>query len=89
MEIVAREGLVLLGCGKMGSALLAGWLKAGIAPGAFWVIEPNPTDWLKATGVHLNEGVPKAPGVALLACQPCRRWGMGRHCSFPLPRAPR
>ena len=70
LEIVAREGLVLLGCGKMGSALLAGWLKAGIAPGAFWVIEPSPTDWLKATGVHLNEGVPKAPGVALLAVKP-------------------
>ena len=54
LEIVARDGLVLLGCGKMGSALLAGWLKAGIAPGAFWVIEPNPTDGLKAAGGHLN-----------------------------------
>ena len=70
MEIVARKGLVLLGCGKMGSALLAGWLKAGVSPAAFWVIEPNPTDWLRSTGVHLNEGVPPAPGVALLAVKP-------------------
>ncbi|WP_395543400.1 pyrroline-5-carboxylate reductase [Neotabrizicola sp. sgz301269] len=70
LEIVAREGLVLLGCGKMGSALLAGWLAAGIDARAFWVIEPNPTDWLRGTGVHLNEGVPAAPAVALLAVKP-------------------
>jgi len=70
LEIVAREGLVLLGCGKMGTALLAGWLKAGLPAGAFWVIEPNPTDWLQASGVHLNEGVPPAPGVAVLAVKP-------------------
>ena len=70
LEIVARKGLVLLGCGKMGSALLAGWLKAGVPAGAFWVIEPAPTDWLKGTGVHLNEGVPPGVGVALLAVKP-------------------
>jgi pyrroline-5-carboxylate reductase len=29
LDRVAQDGLVLLGCGKMGSALLAGWLKAG------------------------------------------------------------
>ena len=27
---IPERGLVLLGCGKMGSALLAGWLKAGV-----------------------------------------------------------
>lgn len=70
LDRVARDGLVLLGCGKMGSALLAGWLKAGLKPEAVWVIEPNPTDWLIQTGVHLNEGVPPAPAVALLAVKP-------------------
>lgn len=70
LEIVAREGLVLLGCGKMGSALLAGWLAAGIDAKAFWVIEPNPTCWLRGTGVYLNQGVPPAPAVALLAVKP-------------------
>ena len=70
LEIVARDGLVLLGCGKMGSALLAGWLKSGVPATAFWVIEPSPSDWLKTSGVHLNEGVPPAPGVALLAVKP-------------------
>jgi len=70
LDDVARDGLVLLGCGKMGSALLAGWLKAGLPPGSIWVLEPNPTEWLKGTGVHLNAGVPPAPAVALLAVKP-------------------
>ncbi len=70
LERIAREGLVLLGCGKMGSALLAGWLAAGLPPTSVWVLEPNPTDWLRATGVHLNQGVPPAPAVALLAVKP-------------------
>lgn len=70
LDIVARDGLVLLGCGKMGSALLAGWLASGLPAGSVWVIEPSPSDWLKATGVHLNEGVPPAPAVALLAVKP-------------------
>ena len=70
LERVARDGLVLLGCGKMGSALLAGWLAAGVPAASVWVIEPNPTDWLRGTGVHLNAGVPPAPAVALLAVKP-------------------
>jgi pyrroline-5-carboxylate reductase len=70
LERVARDGLVLLGCGKMGSALLAGWLAAGVPAASVWVIEPNPSDWLKGAGVHLNAGVPEAPAVAVLAVKP-------------------
>ena len=70
LDEVARRGLVLLGCGKMGTALLTGWLAAGVPPGAVWVLEPNPTDWLKASGVHLNAGLPPKPAVALLAVKP-------------------
>jgi pyrroline-5-carboxylate reductase len=70
LDIVARGGLVLLGCGKMGTALLTGWLAAGVPAASVWVIEPNPTDWLKASGVHLNKGVPPTPAVALLAVKP-------------------
>jgi pyrroline-5-carboxylate reductase len=70
LDKVARDGLVLLGCGKMGTALLTGWLAAGLPVEAVWVIEPNPTDWLIQTGVHLNEGLPDSAAVALLAVKP-------------------
>ena len=67
---LTKNRLVLLGCGKMGTALLTGWLKAGIPAKAVWVLEPNPTDWLSNSGVHLNAGLPPAPAVALLAVKP-------------------
>lgn len=70
MDVIARGGLVLLGCGKMGSALLAGWLEAGLPAAAAWVVEPAPSDWLKAAGVNLNRGLPPAPRVAVLAVKP-------------------
>jgi len=70
LDVVARDGLVLLGCGKMGTALLTGWLAAGVPATSVWVIEPNPTEWLQSSGVHLNKGVPPAPAVALLAVKP-------------------
>ncbi len=70
MDLINQNGLVLLGCGKMGTALLTGWLAAGIRPTAVWVIEPNPSDWLKSTGTHLNQPLPKAPAVALVAVKP-------------------
>jgi pyrroline-5-carboxylate reductase len=70
LDTLARDGLVLLGCGKMGTALLTGWLAAGLPPSSVWVMEPNPTDWLKSTGVHLNLPLPKAPAVALVAVKP-------------------
>ena len=70
LDAVARDGLVLLGCGKMGTALLTGWLAAGVPAASVWVIEPNPPDWLKSSGVHLNEALPKSPAVALVAVKP-------------------
>lgn len=64
------RGLVILGCGKMGSALLEGWLASGLPPRSVHVIEPNPSDWLRATGVALNQPLPAAPAMALLAVKP-------------------
>jgi pyrroline-5-carboxylate reductase len=72
MEIngLAGKELVLLGCGKMGSAMLAGWLKRGLPPSSVHVIEPHPSDWLKATGVHLNGVLPSSPDAVLIAVKP-------------------
>ncbi len=70
LEVLARQGLVLVGCGRMGSALLAGWLEGGLPANAVWVLEPHPSDWLRGTGVQLNAGLPPAPGAVLLAVKP-------------------
>ena len=67
---VTERGLVLLGCGKMGSALLAGWLKGGVPPGSVWVTDPVPSDWVRAQGVNLNTTLPKAPAIVLVAVKP-------------------
>lgn len=69
-HINITDGLLLLGCGKMGSALLAGWLEAGVPAQKVWVIEPNPSEWLRSSGVQLNQPVPDRLDVALLAVKP-------------------
>ena len=68
-EIGAR-GLALLGCGKMGSAMLEGWLKDGLPASSVWVLEPAPSEWLKGTGVWINEGLPSDPAVIVIAVKP-------------------
>lgn len=70
---LGRRGLVLLGCGKMGSAMLEGWLGRGLALSAVWVTDPRPSDWLKSLatrGLHLNEALPDEPAVVLVAVKP-------------------
>ncbi|MBO9449075.1 pyrroline-5-carboxylate reductase [Tropicibacter sp. R16_0] len=70
MSYVADRGLVLLGCGKMGSAMLAGWLDGGLPASSVWVIDPYPSDWVKAQGVHVNAELPATPAIVLIAVKP-------------------
>lgn len=71
IQKISKSGLVLMGCGKMGSAMLAGWLEQGLSPEAVWVQDPNPSDWLASLdGIHLNEGFPEAPAIVLIAVKP-------------------
>ncbi len=68
-----ENGLVLVGCGKMGSAMLEGWLANGVQPANVWILEPHPSDRLKALadeGLHLNAGLPTAPALCMLAVKP-------------------
>ncbi len=70
---IATQGMVLLGCGKMGSALLEGWLSKGLPPSAITVLEPNPSPRLAALageGLRLNADLPPDPVVAVLAVKP-------------------
>jgi pyrroline-5-carboxylate reductase len=70
MKTVADRGLVLLGCGKMGSAMLAGWLAGGLPAASVWVRDPYPSDWLQAQGVHINTDLPAVPAIVLVAVKP-------------------
>ena len=72
-DLDAIGGLVLLGCGRMGGALLAGWLEGGLSPDRVTVIEPHPSDWLSGLvprGLTLNPERIGAADVAVLAVKP-------------------
>lgn len=61
--------LVLLGAGKMGSAMLDGWLARGLDPHKLTVIEPQPSNSVKALrrrGVSLNPAGKAAPASAVV-----------------------
>jgi pyrroline-5-carboxylate reductase len=51
--------LLLVGCGKMGGALLSGWLERGLAPGDAFVVEPVD----EAAGTAAEKGVARSPSA--------------------------
>ncbi|MFN3891400.1 MAG: pyrroline-5-carboxylate reductase [Beijerinckiaceae bacterium] len=69
------RALTLIGAGRMGGALLRGWLDLGVAPGDVLVIDPVPGAELQALcaekGVALNAKPPHRPAeVLVLAIKP-------------------
>ena len=65
--------LVLVGAGKMGGAMAAGWLEGGLAPSSLAIVEPNPSAEiaaLAARGVAINPAKPAPPDVLVLAVKP-------------------
>ncbi len=73
LKAAGIQSLVLLGCGKMGGAMLEGWLAGGLAPGQVQVIEPHPSDWLNARvaeGVALNPAQLAPATIAVIAVKP-------------------
>ncbi len=61
--------IVLAGAGKMGGALLDGWLRAGLDPAKVAVIEPDPSPpiaALAARGVRLNPAAAALPDVTAI-----------------------
>ena len=72
-EILSERGLILCGCGKMGTALLNGWKSAGIDLKKISVLEPNPSPWLYSlmnTGLKLNHLPIEGPQICILAVKP-------------------
>jgi len=58
LETVSEKGLVLLGCGKMGSAMLQGWIADGLNTNSVYVLDPFPSKWLLGLaekGLNLNK----------------------------------
>ena len=72
-DVLSRDGILLLGCGRMGSALLEGWLAAGLPASAVHVRDPKPgarLEELAAQGLTLNGDLPEAPALCLVAVKP-------------------
>ena len=69
----ARSGAVLLvGCGKMGSALLSGWMRRRVG-GPFHVVEPAPARRLRGARYYANpEHLPRTlkPAAVVFAVKP-------------------
>jgi pyrroline-5-carboxylate reductase len=66
--------IVLVGAGKMGAAMLQGWLGRGLNPSRLAVLEPQPADEVKALstrGVALNPGNKSSDaGAIVIAVKP-------------------
>jgi pyrroline-5-carboxylate reductase len=65
--------LVLLGAGKMGSAMLHGWLGLGLDPAQVVVLEPQPSEEitaLTARGLRLNPQQAEPASTVVLAIKP-------------------
>jgi pyrroline-5-carboxylate reductase len=67
--------LLLIGAGKMGGAMLEGWLKQGMTPGQITVVDPYPSERMRelsAQGLRLSPAVGDIgpADVILLAVKP-------------------
>jgi pyrroline-5-carboxylate reductase len=78
---MARAGMLtdgpvlLVGCGKMGGALLSGWLSRGVSPSSVTVVEPKPVPGAIPAGITVVDGIESvapdaAPAVVVLAVKP-------------------
>jgi len=65
--------IALAGAGKMGGAMLAGWLARGLDPSRVVVIEPSPSpdiSALAAKGITLNPAAARAADTLVVAVKP-------------------
>jgi len=76
MSSALPQSLVLIGAGKMGGAMLEGWLRIGMNPAEISLIDPNPSDEMAKLaaekGMALNPSASdiKPADVLVLATKP-------------------
>lgn len=73
--ISAEKPLLLIGCGKMGGAMLQGWLKAGLSGSAVMIVDPFLTDVAEIEDGCIAESISDLPqglnpGFVVLAVKP-------------------
>ncbi len=70
----AADRVLLLGAGRMGGALLEGWLKSGLTTTPPIVLDPSPQDDIRRAAkngrIQLNPGPDKPVTVAVVAVKP-------------------
>ncbi|MDO9426440.1 MAG: pyrroline-5-carboxylate reductase [Methylobacterium sp.] len=66
--------LTLVGAGKMGGAMLSGWLAGGLDPARTTILDPQPSPEIEALcaacGLALNPAAPPASDALVLAMKP-------------------
>ncbi|MCB2080438.1 MAG: pyrroline-5-carboxylate reductase [Novosphingobium sp.] len=62
--MASLQNILIVGCGNMGGAMLAGWLRGGIDPSRFTVVDPMLAD--APPGVTLLRDMPEGPFDAIL-----------------------
>lgn len=70
LEQINDRGLVVVGAGRMGGALLDGWLGRGVKPGAVSIIDPHAAPLWAERGLRVNEQMPPDPVAVILAVKP-------------------
>lgn len=77
MHDLLKGPIVLAGAGKMGGAMLAGWLKGGLSPSQVIVQDPGPPPeiavWLEQNGIIVHKllaDLTEPPAVLLMAVKP-------------------
>lgn len=77
MSVETAGTIVLAGAGKMGAALLAGWIRQGLEPSRIFVQEPHPApnvgDFLKSNGIRdvaELSGLKHPPSIIVMAVKP-------------------
>ena len=86
--------ILLVGAGRMGGALLAGWLRAGLDPAAITVVDPAPRALPEGVGHHPDlaawaHAAGPEPAVVLLAVKPQQAAGVLAELAEQLRRSSR